>query len=82
MIVKIPDNAAMEAVWGTSSYGVRTSTVAIADTCPRCGGPRGEPRLTRQCEEGEFYFAHAWTNPCGHVDDYAAVLTEARAAAA
>lgn len=82
MIVTIPDHRAMKALWGTSSYGIRTATVEIAGSCPKCGGPRGEPRMTRQCEEGEFYYVHAWTNPCGHVDDYDAVLSDARSTGA
>ena len=56
-----------------------TRNVTIADTCPVCGGKRGEPKFRSFCEDGEWYGADVWTNECGHVDKYAAVLAEAKA---
>ena len=52
-------------------------TVEVADTCPVCGGPRGEPTPHSQCEDGEWFSLNTWTNPCGHLDRYPDVLVEA-----
>lgn len=52
-------------------------TVQIADTCPKCGGPRGEKQWTQQqCEDGEWFQLSRWENACGHLDTYADVLVE------
>lgn len=82
MTVTVVDRAAQAATWGYAPGGAPPlRTVEIARICPACGGPRGEPRHNRQCEDGEFYYVHVWTNPCGHLDKYEAVLREADAAA-
>jgi hypothetical protein len=52
-------------------------TVEIADTCPQCGGPRGEPAPNHFRECGEWYTVDTWENPCGHMDRYPDVLREA-----
>lgn len=52
-------------------------TITIAATCPRCGGPRGEPRPHNFYDDGEWLVTDCWDNPCGHVDMYNAVLAEA-----
>jgi hypothetical protein len=73
--VRIRDRS--RETWG---YGLLTPairTVTIADTCPTCGGPRGEPRNLNQCDDGEFYSVDVWDNPCGHIDTYASVAKEA-----
>ncbi|WP_141575730.1 hypothetical protein [Actinomadura sp. WMMA1423] len=64
---------------GTSrSYeGVTIRRVTLVWTCPYCGRPRGEPRTSRIPEDGEYYYADAWSNPCAHTDMYAQVLVEA-----
>ena len=67
----------MAQAWGHGGGVVVIRQVAIAPTRPRCGGPRGMPTLSRYCEDGEFYWVHNWTNPCRHLDRYAAVLVEA-----
>ncbi len=83
MIVTVVDRAATDAAWGhPGPGGVVLRTVEIADACPACGGDRGRPVPRRFCEDGEWYDADCWANPCGHVDKYAAVLAEAAAAAA
>jgi hypothetical protein len=51
-------------------------TVAIADTCPVCGGPRGEPVMQPFREDGEWYALSTWTNECGHLDRYQDVYAE------
>lgn len=56
-----------------------TRTIDIANTCPVCGGPRGEPRTWAYPEDGEYYHPSVWENPCGHVDKYPACLAEAAA---
>ena len=51
-------------------------TIEIPNRCPKCGGERGTPKLTRQCEDGELYYVHTWTNPCGHIDKYADLIAD------
>lgn len=58
-------------------YGVRMASVEIADACPHCGGPRGEPHVVPQPEDGDVLYPHQWQNPCGHLDTYRHVLVEA-----
>lgn len=50
--------------------------VDIAETCPKCGYLRGEPKRTRFCDDGEYYEVDVWKNPCGHVDSYKDVYFE------
>lgn len=54
-------------------------TVTISTTCPVCGGRRGEPSSHRFHEDGGWLTCDRWSNPCGHVDMYDAVLVEAGA---
>ncbi len=75
--VRVVDHFRMVQDWGHGGGGIVIREVEIAATCPRCGGPRGAPTLSRFCEDGEFYWVHGWANPCGHLDRYAAVLVEA-----
>ncbi|MBT2453331.1 hypothetical protein [Streptomyces sp. ISL-86] len=63
---------------GREYVGVRVVTATVAAECPTCGGPRGEATPFRFCEDGEWYDVSRWTNPCGHVDMYAAILREHR----
>ncbi|WP_418345806.1 hypothetical protein [Rhodococcus pyridinivorans] len=61
-----------------SPVGLATiRTITIAGTCPRCGGPRGEPYPYNFYDDGAWLVADCWDNPCGHVDLYNAVLAEA-----
>ncbi|MEV5677245.1 hypothetical protein [Streptomyces sp. NPDC052179] len=62
-----------------SCEGLRIETVTVAPECPRCGGPRGAATPHRFTEAGEWFVCDHWTNPCGHVDMYEAVLAEYRA---
>lgn len=57
-------------------WTVTTPTIEIADTCPVCGGPRGEPYWHHFCEDGDWFTVTRWDNPCGHLDKYADVLKE------
>lgn len=79
MTVTVIDRAAQTRAWGYGLAGVSAfiRTVEIADACPTCGGPRGEPRLVSYHEDGEGYAVSRWENPCGHRDHYADVLAEA-----
>lgn len=52
--------------------------VEIADECPQCGGPRGEPYAYHFCEDESWYTVDKWDNPCGHIDKYKACYFEAR----
>ena len=54
-------------------------TIDIGDNCPQCGCPRGKPRIHTQCEDGEYFHVHVWTNECGHVDFYQSVYEEHKA---
>ncbi|MEU6929035.1 hypothetical protein AB0A05_07705 [Streptomyces sp. NPDC046374] len=58
--------------------GVGIVTVDVAAECPTCGGPRGKAVAYRFCEDGEWYTVDRWTNLCGHLDHYDAVLKEHR----
>jgi len=57
----------------------RVVNITISDRCPVCGGKRGEPVLSRYCEDGEWYSVHNWANPCGHLDKYEDVIKEHQA---
>ena len=46
-------------------------------TCPVCGGPRGEVHDARSYDGSRILYCDSWTNPCGHVDKYSAVIGEA-----
>ncbi|WP_433856744.1 hypothetical protein [Streptomyces kronopolitis] len=63
---------------GSGYEGVRITPVIVSAECPCCGGPRGSAVPYRFHEDGDWYTAHKWTNQCGHVDTYAAVLAEFR----
>jgi len=76
MTVTVRDRAA-EAPWGYGLTSPKTRTVTISAHCPRCGSQRGEPTGRRECDDGAYYWVQTWTNPCGHVDMYAAVIVEA-----
>ena len=66
---------------GPGYSGVAIVTVTVRALCPRCGGPRGVDTIRphRFHKDGDWYTAHRWDNPCGHVDSYSDVLREARA---
>lgn len=53
-------------------------TIEISDRCPVCGGPRGTPEPHTWYEDGETHCCSKWNNPCGHVDNYPAILEEAK----
>ncbi|MEZ3180349.1 hypothetical protein KYY02_17140 [Streptomyces pimonensis] len=65
---------------GRDYVGVRIRKVTISDRCPQCGGPRGVDTIRNHNfhEDGEWLSVDRWTNPCGHIDMYSAVLVEAR----
>lgn len=77
MRVTVVDREATNRAWGTPGlFTVLTRTVEISDTCPVCGGPRGEPTKRAFCEDGHHYSVDCWSNPCGHIDSYRDVLRE------
>lgn len=80
MKVTVVDRDLQRDLWGNGYQAIDQvlTTVEIADTCPCCGGKRGKPHLERFCEDGEWYSVSVWSNPCGHVDKYGAVIEEAR----
>ena len=63
---------------GWVSYPV---VIEIADTCPICGGPRGEPTPHIFHEDGDWYSVSVWSNPCNHFDSYKDCLIESGYAA-
>lgn len=73
LTVRVPD-------YGTQPgyEGVNITVVEIAGTCRRCGGPRGPVRPHHFVKDGTRRTCDRWDNPCGHQDEYSAVLAEAR----
>jgi hypothetical protein len=77
--VTVVDRESTSRRWGHGPGGAPDlATVEISDRCPVCGGPRGVPQWSRFCEDDDWYGVNTWRNPCGHVDQYADVLAEAR----
>lgn len=58
--------------------GMRSITVEIADTCPVCGGPRGNKFKTYSFDGSLELYCDGWRNPCGHIDKYYQVRKEAK----
>jgi hypothetical protein len=80
MIVTVRDRKTEDAHWGgPGPFSVVARKVEIADTCPACGGPRGEASGYNGCEDGDYYWVNVWSNACGHIDSYPDVLAEAAA---
>lgn len=73
MTVRVPDYGRQAGY-----EGVRIAEVEISARCQVCGGPRGEARPDTFVRDGAPLVRDAWMNSCGHADDYAAVLEEAR----
>ncbi|MET7363180.1 VVA0879 family protein [Streptomyces sp. NPDC005562] len=72
-IVRVPDTSAN---WGTSGPSTIVYTLRIPDFCP-CGVERGAPEPFNACNDGEWYNADKWENPCGHKDSYQDLLAKA-----
>lgn len=81
MTVRVRDRATEAAAWGSGLFSPIVRTVTIPRACPTCGARRGEPRNLNQYEDGARFSVDVWTNPCGHLDTYAAVLGEASSCA-
>lgn len=75
MTVTVRDRGS-ESPWGSGPVTPRPVRVSSA-YCPQCGQRRGEPRDLNQCDDGAYYWVQIWTNPCGHIDHYKAVIAEA-----
>lgn len=58
--------------------GMHAVNVTVPWECSQCGGPRGEVFRTISYDGSRRLGCDGWTNPCGHVDKYAAVRQEAR----
>lgn len=65
------------STWGTNFPYPMQREIIISKKCPCCGAERGEPKLTRQYDNGDYRYIHIWKNPCGHIDKYTEVLKEA-----
>ncbi|MFF0395097.1 hypothetical protein ACFYSJ_04805 [Streptomyces sp. NPDC005248] len=65
---------------GPGYSGVGIITVTVSTRCPQCGGPRGFDTVIphRFHHDGDSYVVDRWSNKCGHVDMYDAVLAESR----
>ncbi|GAB2858812.1 hypothetical protein GCM10022221_67910 [Actinocorallia aurea] len=74
--VTVRDRSA-ESPWGVGRTNPVVRPIVISALCPPCGGPRGQRRTLRQHEDGVTFYVDTWTNPCGHVDLYEAVVREA-----
>ena len=78
MTVRVRVRAA-ESEWGHGFTNPCVRTVTISAYCPTCGGRRGTPANLNQCDDGAFFSTDIWTNACGHIDSYPAVVAEAAA---
>lgn len=58
--------------------GYRSIKVSLLWVCPKCSGKRGSIYPTSSYDGSRRLVCDGWSNPCGHVDKYAAVLEEAR----
>lgn len=70
MIVTIPSSQ--------NHGGVGLVTLEIADTCPVCGGPRGEIFGAHSYDGSRRLNVDCWFNSCGHVDTYTQVRAEGK----
>ena len=64
----------------TDHDGHHLITVTLRWVCPVCGGPRGPVIATLSYDGSRRLACDGWSNPCGHIDHYATVRTEARLA--
>jgi hypothetical protein len=60
-----------------SHDGHASIRVALLWECPTCGGPRGEVHRAISYDGSRRLECDGWSNPCGHIDLYAAVRSEA-----
>lgn len=74
MTVRVTDRSG----WGTRGPYPVVVSVEIRNRCSVCNEPRGTPRSYRFFENGDWHTVDVWDNPCGHVDKYDDVLTEAK----
>lgn len=51
-------------------------TIEIKDTCPKCGGKRGEPYKGFSYDGSRRLIVDCWKNECGHIDTYREVMQE------
>ena len=51
--------------------------VTVNWVCPKCGGPRGDVTKVRSYDGSRILYCDGWVNPCGHIDQYADVVSEA-----
>jgi hypothetical protein len=65
---------------GPGYEGIGIVTVSVAPHCPECGGPRGWDQVHPDpfVRDDVTFVRDRWSNPCGHVDMYDAVLAESR----
>lgn len=53
--------------------GWHEATITVPWLCIVCGGPRGEAFDTISYDGSRRLGVSGWTNPCGHVESYAAI---------
>jgi hypothetical protein len=61
----------------TDHAGHHLITTTLQWVCPVCGGPRGEVHPAMSYDGSRRLACDGWTNPCGHLDTYAAARLEA-----
>ncbi len=59
--------------------GHHLTTATLRWVCRACGGPRGDIRPAISYDGSRRLTCDGWTNPCGHIDTYAAVRLEVAA---
>lgn len=60
----------------TDHAGHHLITVSLRWVCPACGGPRAEIYPAISYDGSRRLACDGWTNPCGHLDTYAAIRLE------
>lgn len=57
--------------------GIHRVKVKLNWFCPICGQPRGDIKKVKSYDGSLWMICDGWDNPCGHVDRYVNVVSEA-----
>jgi hypothetical protein len=74
-----PDRRTVRIPGSRDHAGHHLVTVTLRWVCPVCDGPRGDVHPVISYDGSRRLACDGWTNPCGHVDTYAAARREAAA---
>ena len=76
-----PEHRSVRIPGSDEHDGHHLTTVTLRWVCPACGAPRGQIRPAISYDGSRRLACDGWTNPCGHIDTYAAGRREAAEAA-